>query len=181
MAEAAPVAFVDVDYAADDTTARAACVLARAWSDAQPAEEHVVDVGGVAPYRPGHFYERELPCVMAVLACVRARPAVVVVDGYVTLDVDGRPGLGAHLYERLERAVAVVGVAKRPFRGSPMAIEVRRGDSARPLFVTSRGFDAAEAARLVATMHGAHRIPTLLGRVDRLARGLESPLVSAHD
>jgi deoxyribonuclease V len=65
----------------------------------------------------------------------------------------------------------VVGVAKTAFQGSTFATPVTRGTSARPVFVTARGMDVAEAARLVAAMHGPHRIPTLLGRVDRLARG----------
>jgi deoxyribonuclease V len=63
----------------------------------------------------------------------------------------------------------VVGVAKRPFRGAP-ALEVLRGASARPLYVTAIGIDAAHAADGVRRMHGAHRIPTLLTRVDRLCR-----------
>ena len=41
----------------------------------------------------------------------------------------------------------------------------------RPLFVTARGMPAADAARLVESMHGGHRIPTLIARVDHLARG----------
>jgi deoxyribonuclease V len=170
-----PIAIVDVDYAADGSSARAACVLLRRFADERAIEEHVVDVGAVAPYHPGRFFERELPCLLEVLARARERPAVVVIDGYVTLDAAGAPGLGAHLHERLGGAVAVVGVAKRAFRGAPMAAPVLRGGSARPLYVTARGLDVADAARLVGAMHGAHRIPTLLRRVDRLARGLVRP------
>jgi hypothetical protein len=35
--------------------------------------------------------------------------------------------------------------------------------------------EVARAADLVGSMHGQHRIPTLLGRADRLARGLDQP------
>lgn len=163
------LAFVDVQY--DGDTGVAAAVTAHGWADAAPASEHVVRVPDVLPYRPGAFYERELPCLVRVLEDLLLPLTVVVIDGYVELDGQGAPGLGARLHDRLGGAIAVVGVAKTAYRGSTFAIAVTRGSSARPLFVTARGIDAAEAARLVGAMHGPHRIPTLLGRVDRLARG----------
>ena len=46
-----------------------------------------------------------------------------------------------------------------------------RGNSKSPLFVTARGVSASDAALHVKQMHGPHRIPTLLARVDGLARG----------
>jgi deoxyribonuclease V len=82
----------------------------------------------------------------------------------------GRPGLGAHLYQALGRRTAVVGVAKRRFHGAGDAVPILRGTSQVPLFVTAVGIDLAEAAEGVRRMHGAHRIPTLLKRVDRLSR-----------
>jgi len=163
------LAFVDVQY--DGDVGLAAAVTAAAWSDAAPAAEHVVRVPGVLPYRPGAFYERELPCILRVLAAILVPLAVVVIDGYVELDAAGAPGLGAHLHARLGGAVPVVGIAKTAFQGSAFATAVTRGGSAKPLFVTARGVDVAEAARWVREMHGPHRIPTLLRRVDRLARG----------
>jgi len=125
----------------------------------------------VAPYRPGAFYERELPCILAVLAQVSAKVRAVIVDGYVDLDDAGRPGLGAHLHHKLRSGVVVIGVAKTRFAGATSAREVIRGASRSPLFVTARGLAVEEAAELVRTMHGPYRIPTLLGRADRLARG----------
>jgi deoxyribonuclease V len=92
----------------------------------------------------------------------------IVVDGHVWLTAD-EPGLGMHLYEAMERVVPIVGIAKSAYhRGT--ATPVRRGRGSRPLFVSSAGIDQAEAARLVADMHGAHRVPTMLRLVDRLAR-----------
>lgn len=166
------IAFVDVQYA--EASARAACVLARAWSDAEPAQTLVADLSPIAPYEPGAFYKRELPCLLAVLA--RAPEVeVVVIDGYVWLDESMTPGLGAHLYEALGKKVPVVGVAKTAFKGSPMAEKVLRPSSAKPLFVTSVGLPASEAAAHVRAMHGDARIPTLLRRVDDLARGRFEP------
>ena len=67
----------------------------------------------VAPYESGSFYKRELPCIVSLLQDLDVRDiSLIVIDGFVHLDDDGRYGLGGHLYERLERKVQVVGVAK---------------------------------------------------------------------
>jgi deoxyribonuclease V len=160
------LACVDVHYG--EGRAAAACLVFRRWEDALPAEEHVARVDAIAPYEPGAFYKRELPCLLAVLAKT-APPEAVVIDGYVWL-AEGRPGLGAHLYDALGGKVAVVGVAKTAFAGSAHAAKVCRGQARRPVFVTAAGMDQADAARHVAAMHGPYRVPTLLKRVDRLAR-----------
>jgi deoxyribonuclease V len=115
----APLAIVDVHYEAGD--GRAACVVAEHWADAPASEERVAVVRSVMPYRPGAFYERELPCLAAVLALVQTNIHAVFIDGYVDLDAQGAPGLGARLHAHLGGAVAVVGVAKTPFRGAIFA------------------------------------------------------------
>jgi deoxyribonuclease V len=89
------------------------------------------------------------------------------VDGYVGLD--GKPGLGRHLFDHLSQQVPVIGVAKTRCRGAP-AIEVCRGSSQSPLYVSAVGTDVDGAAARVRRMHGPYRIPTLLKRVDRIAR-----------
>lgn len=161
------LACLDVDYR--DDGACAAAVVFRDWSDALAAEERTVEIRDVQPYEPGQFFRRELPCLLAVL---RTLPPIetVIIDGYVWLDVASRPGLGAHLYEALDRRCAVVGVAKTKFQGADHACEILRGESQRPLYVTAVGMPAEVAAERVRSMHGAHRIPTLLGRVDDLCR-----------
>ena len=157
---------VDVHYA--DDGARAAGVGFVAWTDAEPALEIVRgSTSPPAPYEPGQFYKRELPHILAVLAEAPRPLDLVIIDGQVWLDA-GRPGLGAHLHEAAR--VPVVGVAKSAFREG-VAVPVRRGGSARPLYVSAAGIDPAVAAERVREMHGEHRIPTLLKRVDRLARG----------
>lgn len=169
-ADPCPLAIVDVGYG--EREALAACVVARGWADAEPVETRVVSVAEVRPYAPGRFFERELPCLLAVLERLHTAIAAVMIDGYVTLDEHGTPGLGGHLHAALGERVAVIGVAKTSFRGSGFATPVVRGTSARPLWVTAMGTAVEPAARRVAAMHGEHRIPTLLGLVDRLARGL---------
>lgn len=165
-----PFALVDVHYVGD--AACAACVVANGWNDAQPVEEHTVRVEGVAPYVPGRFFERELPCILAVLPRVRRELRAVIVDGYVDLDDAGTPGLGGHLFAHLHGTCPVIGVAKTAYAESSFAAPVLRGTSVRPLYVTAKGIARDEAARLVRSLHGEHRIPTLLERVDHLARGL---------
>jgi deoxyribonuclease V len=93
---------------------------------------------------------------------------IIVIDGYVWLN-EQAPGLGAHVYESFGGQVAVIGVAKSAFR-SESAIAVERGQSRQPLFVTAAGIAPSRAAELVRSMHGVYRIPTLLRRVDQLAR-----------
>jgi deoxyribonuclease V len=161
------MACLDVDYR--EAAAYAAGLAFHDWSDATPATEKVIPVVGVHPYQPGQFFRRELPCLLAVL---RELPpvAVVIVDGYVWLDGVSVAGLGAHLYQALGGKVAVVGVAKTRFAGAGAAVEVVRGRSTRPLFITAVGMGAQKAAEHVRSMHGPDRIPTLLKRVDSLCR-----------
>ncbi|RME56923.1 MAG: endonuclease V [Deltaproteobacteria bacterium] len=163
------IAAVDVDYRGEEGVA--ACVLFSEWTAKVPAAEQIARIPRVAPYESGKFFQRELPCILAVLDPLDEAPTTVIVDGYVWLGEEGRPGLGAYLYEALERRIPVVGVAKRLFLPArSVAIAVRRGTSRRPLYVTAAGIDAHEAARNVARMDGPFRIPTLLGWVDRLCR-----------
>lgn len=124
------------------------------------------------PYRPGAFYERELPCLLAVLEAVTTPFRALVIDGYVELDERGSPGLGAHLHAYFGGEYPVIGVAKTAYRGSSFAARVVRGSGERPLFVTTRGVSRELASELVGRMHGPYRVPTLLRRVDQLARGL---------
>ena len=161
------VVCVDVDYR--ETIAVAAGVWFRGWEAWEIETEVVTTLDEVAPYQPGEFYRRELPCLLAVLERGPAAD-VVVVDGYVWLGPE-RPGLGAHLYKALGERTVVVGVAKSLFAGATDAVPVYRGDSKSPLYVTAAGVSVEEAAGWVTKMHGPHRIPGLLKRVDQLARG----------
>jgi deoxyribonuclease V len=162
------IACVDVDYRGDHAVV--ACVLFRDWLDPAPAAEWTHRVAPVAPYQPGQFYRRELPCLLAVLAPRLDEVGTVLVDGYVWLRDEHSPGLGAHLYEALGRKVAVIGVAKSCFQSAAAAKPVLRGGSKRPLFVTAAGLDLITAAACVRRMHGGYRIPTLLRRVDQCCR-----------
>lgn len=157
---------VDVYYP-DAGGAVAALVVATEPTFASITEEHVITQTEARPYRPGAFFERELPPLRAVLD--ETGPLdLLIVDGYVTLDPSGRPGLGHHVRHAV--GIEVIGVAKTAFHTATHAIGVYRGSSTRPLYVTADGPAVADAADLVRTMAGPHRIPDALKRVDTLSR-----------
>jgi deoxyribonuclease V len=162
-------ACVDVHYLPNDE-ARAACIVFPDPVCDMIAWEGTTLVKGVAPYIPGQFYLRELPCLKAILALAPAFDTVFV-DSYVQLG--SSPGLGQHLYEDLEEKVAVIGVAKTPFAGAPSTQVIRNGT--RPLYVTAIGKPLVEAVEMLDQMHGPYRLPTLLKRVDSLCRGQVVP------
>jgi deoxyribonuclease V len=163
---------VDVDYR--DTEVIAAAIGFESWTaDRTIIEVVVTSDAPPAPYEPGKFYLRELPHIRSALALLMPPLTAIIVDGFVWLGANpglaANAGLGAHLYAALGETTPIIGVAKTQFAGA-MAIEVIRGASARPLYVTAAGMDATEASEHVLAMHGEHRIPTLLKRVDQLAR-----------
>ncbi|HEX6870421.1 MAG TPA: endonuclease V [Micromonosporaceae bacterium] len=157
---------VDVHYPPSGG-ACAALVVAADARFAAPLSEHVAWLDRAAPYQPGRFYLREVPAIRAVLADT-ARLDLLVVDGYVDLDPHGHPGLGAHVYQHT--GVPVVGVAKTPFRTATHAVPVRRGEAARPVYVTAIGIGLAPAAAMVEAMSGQYRVPDALRRADALCR-----------
>jgi deoxyribonuclease V len=161
------IAALDVRYDEDPLTGQAAAVIFERWDDAAPLAEYTATFDGIAPYVPGQFFKRELPCLLAVLGKISEPLDQIIVDGFVALG--DKPGLGMHLWEALDRTLAVIGVAKSHFRFAT-PIEVIRGSSKRPLYVTAAGIDPSAAAEAIHRMHGTHRIPTLLKRVDRLTK-----------
>lgn len=162
------IAALDVHYDEGHARGTSAAVLFDDWQSAVPTAEHTAIVEGIQPYVPGQFFRRELPCILAVLAKIELPIHTLIVDSYVQLG--DRPGLGQILWEHLGGQTPVIGVAKTLFQGAA-AVEVTRGDSHQPLFVTAVGIEPAEAAAHVRQMHGPFRIPTLLKRADQLARG----------
>jgi len=162
------LACLDVDYR--DAGAVAACLTFEDWLAGEPLAELTEWIAEVAPYVSGQFYRRELPCLLQVLARLESLPEVVIIDGYVWLGDESKPGLGAHLHEALDRNVPIIGVAKTHLRGAGPIKPIRRGKSELPLFVSATGIALDEAVDRIQAMHGAFRLPTLLKSVDRLCR-----------
>jgi deoxyribonuclease V len=169
---------VDVGYR--ENHALAAGVAFQNWEAAEPNGQWVVSIANVAAYEPGQFYRRELPCILALLGQIDSLPQTILIDGYVYLGADRKPGLGKHLYAALGGKCAVIGVAKTRFRDTPAEAEVYRGDSRRPLYVTAVGVDEADARSAVMRMHGAYRLPEMLRRADRLSKAGEPGPSSLH-
>jgi deoxyribonuclease V len=161
------IACLDVQY--QDTTACAAGIVFRDWLDAKALEEKVIQLADIQPYESGQFFRRELPCLMAILQRL-PKIGIVIVDGYVWLEGEGKPALGACLYDALAGQATVIGVAKTKFRGAHGVCEITRGRSRRPLFISAAGMHPEEAAKHVRSMDGDYRIPTLLARADYLCR-----------
>ena len=158
------IACVDVDYRIPGAVA--AGLWFRGWTAEVAEFQATAQFPGVAPYEPGAFYLRELPCLIGVLA-LGPKPDAVIIDGYVWL-ANGAKGLGAHLHDVL--GGIIIGVAKTRFAGATDAVEVRRGASQSPLFVSAFGMPVEEAAARIAEMHGQYRVPTLLKCVDAISR-----------
>ena len=161
---------IDVGYKADK--AKSVCVAFHNWEDATSAKDYITEISPVAEYVPGQFYKRELPCIEAVLKGIVLSPSdLIVVDGYVFLNDDDKPGLGHYLYEYLDQTIPVIGVAKTSFHNNKRNVtEVFRGGSKKPLYITSIGVDRKNAAESIKKMHGPFRMPTLLTYLDGLTK-----------
>jgi deoxyribonuclease V len=162
------IAATDVHYF--NNSAVAGAILFEYWRSGQPAIAVRQSLTKVEPYEPGHFYKSELPCLLKVLERVKNQFEMVIIDGYVWLDAENRPGLGVYLQQALGENIPIIGVAKSKFKEALYAKSVLRGRSSRPLYVTAIGIGVAVAAKHIENMHGRHRIPTLLRVVDMLCR-----------
>jgi len=166
-------AIVDVCYRAGRATA--ACIVFSHWKDREPASVSWHIFPAAAPYRAGRFYQRELPCILAVLRKAGCEFETIVIDGYVHLEEKVGKGLGVQLYESLVYDPVIIGVAKSPLIIAKDCVPIYRGWSRRPLFISSLGCPVQVAARHIEAMHGHYRIPTLLRLADQLARQEEAP------
>lgn len=78
--------------------------------------------------------------------------------------------MGAHLFESQNGKLPIIGVAKTYFEGCEDYRTVYRGNSVKPLYVSSIGIDLDCAAKLIKGLGGTHRIPDMLRRVDHLTK-----------
>lgn len=159
---------VDVDYR--NTDAVIAGITFNEWTDETENEVFTSNVSDIKEYEPGNFYRRELPCILSLIDEHNLSPDLIVIDGFVWLDGSEKPGLGAHLFEALDKKVPVIGVAKRGFEGISSKYELLRGQSIKPLYVTCVGIDQSDSISAIAKMAGENRHPILLKKVDRFCR-----------
>jgi deoxyribonuclease V len=159
---------VDVDYR--DSDAYIGGVTFEHWTDNNEKETFVSFLDNIHEYIPGQFYLRELPCILKLIEEHKLMPKYIVIDGFVSLDGEGKPGLGKYLYDALNNKVAIIGVAKKNLKGIPAACKIYRGRSKNPLYITSAGITLDDAKKFIRSMHGYYRVPTLLKKVDQVSR-----------
>jgi deoxyribonuclease V len=165
-------AIVDCYYKED----QAECVLGifNNWEDDSIKQVYTAFIEKVASYEPGKFYKRELPCILQILKQVDLDTIdTLLIDGYVFLDDEGRYGLGGHLYEALDKKIAIIGVAKTRYTKQYRNVkEVFRGKSKNPLFISAIGIKLSTAAENIEQMAGEYRMPHLVKQVDQLSRNI---------
>ena len=156
-----------------DDYAQTSCIGIESWSSDEVAFELTETISEINDYESGSFYKRELPCLLSIIAKINLNPQkdILLIDGFVVLDDEGKLGLGGYLYEHLNSEMPIIGVAKNNFATiNSLKREVLRGSSAKPLYVTAKGIDLDEATANVSKMHGSFRIPTILKLVDSHCR-----------
>lgn len=152
--------------------ANTACIAFQDWSSEKESEIFIEKTDITSDYESGTFYKRELPCILSLLKKIELKEEdLIIVDGYVTLDNDGKMGLGGYLYEALDQKYPIIGIAKNQF-ASPdsQRRSILRGESKTPLFLTAKGAEVDEILHKVEQMAGLYRIPNLLKKLDQLSR-----------
>ena len=159
---------LDVQYNGDKNGVIASIGF-KNWEDkvASYRQTHIIEP--IEPYQAGLFNKRELPCLLEALKGLKDIEFIVI-DGYVWLEEESHAGLGTHLYHALERKIPIIGVAKSKFNGTPQRCELLRGESHKPLYISSIDISLTEAKESIAKMEGLYRLPTLLKEADTLCR-----------
>lgn len=160
------VACLDVYYYKD--YARACCIVFEI-NEENIISEYIEEISGIEDYISGQFYKRELPCILRVLEKIKENINIIIIDSFIW--VEGyKNGLGAYLYESLNPKIPVIGVAKSYLRGNTAYLEIYRGESTNPLYVSAIGIDLNYSADLIKELKGSFRIPDILKKVDKLSR-----------
>ena len=155
----------DIHY--KETYAKAVCV-AFDWEDTAPEKIYTATIAEVEPYVPGEFYKRELPCILKVLEQVDLKSIeAIIVDGHVFVHNNKKYGLGAYLWEALNKKVPIIGVAKKSFIDTEeVSTPILRGLSEKPLYVSCIGIAKEVVLEKINLLHGEHRMPTILKLLD---------------
>ena len=155
-----------------DNKAKTVCLEFTEWNESKFYKIYTEIIDNVEEYVPGEFYKRELPCIISLLNQIDLKKIeAIIVDGFVYLDDEKKFGLGGYLYEKLNKEIPIIGVAKTNFA----TIEKHkkplfRGESKKPLFITAIGIELEDAVQKIERMDGEYRIPTLLKVLDRLTK-----------
>jgi len=142
------------------------------WSDSIEKENYSEILENVDEYKSGEFYKRELPCILSLISKIDIEKVeFIIIDGYVFVDDNSKFGLGGFLYEKLNKKIPIIGVAKTDFISlNNHKVSLLRGKSKNPLFISSIGINLNEATEKIKHMSGEFRIPTLLKKLDTLTK-----------
>ncbi len=155
-----------------DNKAKTVCLSFEDWTASEDFKVYSEILEEIEDYTSGEFYKRELPCILSLLKTIdNSEIEAIIVDGFVFLDDDNKLGLGGYLYQKLDSKIPIIGVAKNNFATIEKQKRVLlRGESAKPLFITSIGIDLDLATSYIQSMAGVFRIPTLLKQLDTLTK-----------
>lgn len=142
------------------------------WEDEKPKKILTTVYEGVEEYQSGNFYKRELPCILKLLASLDLNTLeAIIIDGHCYISNQKEFGLGGYLWKELKEKVPVIGVAKNRFHNTEdVSFPVYRGESKKPLYVSSIGYDVEQAKTNILMMTGKYRIPDILKIVDQQTR-----------
>lgn len=158
---------VDVYY--EENRAKSVGVIFQRWEDSKPLEVITSYTETPHEYETGFFYKRELPCIQELLKLTDINQIhTLVVDGYVYLDNEQKPGLGHYVYTNYLGEIPVIGVAKNAFHNNEALVrKIYRGSSSKPLYITAVGMELEIAAEHIQSMYGEYRFPHLLKLLDK--------------
>lgn len=142
------------------------------WTDYIEQKVFSEILENIEEYKSGEFYKRELPCILSLIKTFNLKDyEAIIIDGYVYVDDNSKFGLGGFLYEKLNKEIPIIGVAKTDFISlNNNKVSLLRGKSKNPVFLSSIGINLNEATEKIKYMSGEFRIPTLLKKLDTLTK-----------
>lgn len=151
-----------------ENKAKTVCIEFKEWEDDKFYKIHTEIIENIEGYTSGEFYKRELPCILSLLNKISiTKVETIIIDGFVYLNDELKFGLGAFLHQKLNGKISIIGVAKTNFKTiEKNKIELFRGKSIKPIYITSVGMELNKASEKIKSMHGEYRIPSLLKELD---------------
>lgn len=161
---------IDVSY--QDNNAKVVGGFFENWNDEKFIKVSQKIVNNIKEYISGEFYKRELPCILEFLNDYDINEIeLIIIDGFVFLNDDNKQGLGGYLFESLDKRIPVIGVAKTSFHNNNKnVIDVLRGNSKKPLYISSIGIELLKASDLIKNMFGNNRMPNIIKQIDTQTR-----------
>jgi deoxyribonuclease V len=142
------------------------------WDDISTKKIIIECIDKVEEYVSGEFYKRELPCLLKIIEKVDLLELeVIIIDGYIFIDNNFKYGLGGILWEKLDRKIPIIGVAKTSFFSNKETVkELIRGNSKKPLYISTIDYPIDKAMENLKKMSGEYRLPTILKQMDTITK-----------